>query len=210
MNCLGRGNYGLFLGMLMSLGVLLSYGVFLAHMLLDQTLTQRHIRAHGSARTERWNTNLSISQKFDLWAWAFTEDIRVGAVGLLSVFTAPLAWGLLLYHIYLIWAGMTTSESFKWDEWKDDVLDGYVYKCMEPMDRNKDDPERDENSDPHVPWPVSSTQRLVSRANQMSMSMEPRAQLDRPPWTVVRDLGEVINIYDLGFWDNLVDVFRLS
>ena len=153
---------------------------------------------------------MPFSQQIDLWAWAFTEDIRIGAVGILAIFTAPLAWGFLFYHVYLIWAGMTTSESFKWDEWKEDVADGYVFKCMEPKKTTLSNGTIPRGDDPFIPWPVSSPQRLVSRANKLSLEMEPDAQLTLPPWEPVHHLSQIINIYDLGFWDNLKDVFRLS
>ena len=104
---------------------------------------------------------------------------------------------------------MTTSESFKWDEWKDDITDGYVFKCTEPKPKPANG-EDHEDYDPYVPWPVSSEQRLVSRANRVSLDAEPDAELTKPPWTPVRDLGDVVNIYDLGVWDNFVDIFHTS
>lgn len=210
MNCLGRGNYGLFLGMVMSLGVMLCYGAFLSYHLLDDFLQVRLHHGLTSNSGPHWSSDRPFSQRIDLWAWAFTEDIRIGAVGILAIFTAPLAWGLLFYHIYLIWAGMTTSESFKWDEWKEDVSDGYVFKCMEPQKSSQANGSIIGGDDPFIPWPVSSPQRLVSRANRLSLEMEPGAQLTLPPWEPVQDLSQIINIYDLGFWDNMRDIFRLS
>ena len=35
-----------------------------------------------------------------------------------------------MYHGYLIWAGMTTNESSKWSDFKEDVGDGYVYRAL--------------------------------------------------------------------------------
>ena len=209
MNCLGRANYSYFLGMLLSLSLMLTYGAYLAHHLLDRFLMDNIGRHDASVSSgTHWSIDKTFTQRFDLWMWAFTEDIRIGAVGMLAIFTAPLGWGLFGYHIYLIWAGMTTNESFKWSEWKDDITDGYVFKCMEPKRSGENN--QDEHTDPYVPWPVSSPQRLVSRANKLSLEMESSAILTKPPWEPVRDLSEIINIYDLGFWDNLTDVFHSS
>ena len=243
--------------MLASLGTLLSYGTYLAYILLDALLQARLAPAPNivaSESTTSWGQGKSFGQRFDLWAWAFTEDIRVGCVGLLAAFTAPLAWGLLSYHVYLIWAGMTTSESFKWDEWKEDVADGYVVKTSLPRVISHDDAQgnsgtttpasteasaathttpkfgqdhntaramqeaKDKDKDdiePYVSWPGFCRERYASMANRLSRENEPSARLDdgnnhSNQWRRVRGLSEVTNIYDLGFWDNLVDAIRLS
>ena len=62
----------------------------------------------------------------------------MGAVTLLTLLTSPLVWGLLGYHIYLIWAGTTTNESMKWSEWQADMSDGFAFKRALPEDRQKD------------------------------------------------------------------------
>ena len=232
--------------MLASLGTLLSYGSYLAYLLLDALLQSKLVStsspssANGGGVTASWTEGKSLSQRFDLWAWAFTEDIRIGCVGLLAAFTAPLAWGLLLYHVYLVWAGMTTSESFKWDEWKEDVADGYVVKTSLPRGSDaregvsatttagpdtgaaRKNPngrdgyvgnrvEVDDEVEPFVPWPGSCRERYASMANRLSRENEPGARTQgNADWRPVWDLRELTNIYDLGFWDNLVDVFRLS
>ena len=48
-------------------------------------------------------------------------------VGMLAASTFLLPLGLLAYHCYLIWAGMTTNESQKWADWRDDMVDGVVF-----------------------------------------------------------------------------------
>ena len=64
---------------------------------------------------------------FNIWAIVIQMDSRIGTVTLLMLMTAPLAMAFLVYHTYLIWAGMTTNESAKWSDWKDDVEDGFVF-----------------------------------------------------------------------------------
>lgn len=209
MNCLGRGNYGFFVGMLLSLSFLLTYGTYIAYHLLDELLQDGLIRrSHGSRARSHWTAGRTYMQQFDMWAWAFTEDVRLGSVGLLALFTAPLAWGLFLYHIYLIWAGMTTNESFKWDDWKEDVKDGLVYKRDIPPS-----PEGRQNGmevEPKVRWPVSSNQQLLNRVHQQPVAASEDLGLQQQGWSRVHSLREVENIYDLGFWDNLKDIFHES
>ena len=188
--------------MVSSLGAMLSYGAYLTYRLLDRLIQESFLSDPTTMAKSHWSTGLPFSLKFDHFANAFIEDIRVGASGLLCAFTAPLAWGLLCYHVYLIWAGMTINESFKWDELKDDIADGYVYKCDEP--RASGDKSSDE---PTVPWPVSIPQRLVNRANNASIRREHGTRYMHPPWKQVRSLKDIVNIYDLGFGDNFVDIF---
>lgn len=140
---------------------------------------------------------------------------------MLAVLTAPLAWGLFLYHVYLIWAGMTTNESHKWADWRDDIADGIVFKGRR---RSRDSGGRSTNpgTEPKVAWPLESDQILVRREQGWPPSSEadehrtgPSSALDidhkddGKGWTNVMKLEEVYNIYDLGFWDNLGDILRI-
>jgi palmitoyltransferase len=260
-NCLGRENYFHFLAMLLSLAAMLAYGAYVGFHLLDGTIQDATDAARPEVtvssgeewiRGPRWSKGLTWSNWFDRWTWAFAAHIRVGAIALLAAMTAPLAGGLLAYHIYLIWHGMTTNESFKWEEWAEDVQDGYVYRCTDaqhprpepghlqygPTVASADDsssahkgdadgaeaqngePQMTEESlrqaiskysleelEPRSTWPIPPGQRLVSRANKMSLEAEllPGTVLGAEPWLKVESMEEVINIYDLGFWRNLKD-----
>ena len=93
MNCVGRSNYAYFIGMLMSLSVLLSYGSYITYLLAVKRLQDHTLRrSEGMNRRKKWSTDLTWSRYFELWAWALTENIPVGGVGMLDTFTAPLAW----------------------------------------------------------------------------------------------------------------------
>lgn len=266
-NCLGRHNYAYFIGMLLSLSIMLTYAAYLGYRLLNATLQDATDAASGTriplgggaavlARTgARWAKGLTWTTWLDRWAWVFSAHIRVGATTLLSAMTAPLAGGLLAYHIYLIRRGTTTNESFKWDEWAEDVQDGYVYSCT-ALDYPRPEvggcvkpPEGSEgwqatasgthvlghgganggplgendvkrflaryaphDLEPRTSWPVKPVQRLVSRANRMSLEAEllPGTSLGAEPWVKVESLEEVVNIYDLGWSANFRDAFGIK
>ncbi|KAI9878705.1 MAG: palmitoyltransferase swf1 [Pleopsidium flavum] len=220
-NCLGRGNYGYFVALLLVLSILLTYGGYLGHMLLTQTLQETPLRrSQGMASRSHWSVGKNWSVYFQLWGWAITKDVRVGSVAMLTIMIAPLAWGLLLYHVYLIWAGMTTNESLKWADWKDDIADGIVFKGRRSLNTagsGSIDPE----VEPNVAWPIESDQILVRTEtglppNTGESSMGAKATFasnaDHIPhefnWVSVKELQEVNNIYDLGFWDNFRDIIR--
>lgn len=150
---------------------------------------------------------------FNIWAIVIQMDSRIGTVTLLMLMTAPLAMAFLVYHTYLIWAGMTTNESAKWSDWKDDVEDGFVFKSSrgKVLDAS---PLTDFDD---LPWPFKSNQVLVTDdepplegyilvpgTNRVDYQSAEDAPID-PRWAPVRSMKEIDNIYDLGFWNNLRD-----
>lgn len=155
--------------------------------------------------------------------------LSIAGVGMLAASTAALPLGLLAYHCYLIWAGMTTNESQKWADWRDDMADGVVFKAslkalnehnklrsntgqqqVNGVPRDSEWQAGDDNPalgveldhEPYVPWPISSDQVIV------------RTNDGRPPtgqealWRRIWSLDEVHNIYDLGGWDNFMEILR--
>ena len=114
MNCVGKGNYGYFIALLFSLSVMLTYGAYLGYSILDTILQRISTQASGKYARHHWSTGQNWSQYGSMWAYGLALDNRVGGIGLLAMFTAPMAWGFFAYHMYLIWAGMTTNESSKW------------------------------------------------------------------------------------------------
>ena len=138
--------------------------------------------------------------------------LSVAGVGMLAATTTPLPLGLLAYHVYLVWAGMTTNESAKWADWKDDMQDGFVFigkrsvilqrererkgaDSVLPDGETDDEPECDD-------WPIKSNHMVVRTTD----GKPPVGQEDM--WERVSTLDDVTNIYDLGLWQNLVAIMR--
>ncbi|KAL6714466.1 palmitoyltransferase swf1 [Lecanora helva] len=169
----------------------------------------------GFENRDIWGKDKTWSQFFSIWGWTFSEDVRIGAVGMLALLTAPLAWGLLAYHIYLIWAGMTTNESSKWADWRDDIADGLVSKTVLTPEISASI-KRDTDVEPFVDWPISSNQQIRSARNDRSQDSQIVWSIDHNAnlgvnsthnyWKPVQSLEELDNIYDLGFEDNLKNI----
>lgn len=216
-NCVGRKNYRYFLALLLSLSILLTYGACLGYALLEENL--RNSFATGGAY---WSKSLTWMSWLNYWALAVTDDIRIGAVFLLATMTAPLAIGFLVYHIYLVWAGTTTNETAKWDDWKEDIADGLVYKAK-ISEVYKSGRQQDEAIEPYVRWPNISNQILIVtngepprigfsislQSNSILQSEDESAPVD-PRFIFVSSLQAIENIYDLGFWDNLRDALDFA
>ena len=217
MNCLGKQNYVYFVSLMASLAVLLTYGSYLAYALLDDTLQASTLRKSDGFRLRlHWSVGKTWSQYLQCCLGAFVDNTIIGAVGMLALLTAPLAWGLFLYHVYLVWAGMTTNESGKWADWRDDITDGIVYKSERIPDSALGNAQP--VNETVIVWPISSTQQLVSMENgpppdakmigrsDHTESLSTERKIAKQQWRQVYSLAEVINLYDLGFWSNSLDI----
>lgn len=189
-NCLGRANYHWFLALLASLGILLVYGSLLSHGLLASILP-----------IEKQS---GFKAFLDRWSYAITRDPRVGGVGLLALLTSPLAWGLFGYHVYLVWAGMTTNETNKWRMLREDMAHGLVFK------RERLSTVVQVNGTATIyEWPVIPHQEIV----RMTDGRRPRQDTFDEAASVPNDwehcwrLSQVENIFDLGFAENLREIF---
>jgi len=220
-NCVGRNNYRFFLALLLSVSVLLIYGGYLGYIILDRAL-QQAIFPQALPHARHWSKGEGWSVYFQFWGMAISDDIRIGGVFLLALLSAPLSLTLLFYHLYLIWAGMTTNESAKWTDWREDIAAGFAFKAKSSQiygSRTEGNPP----AEPNIPWPVNCDQTLVftdgnppkigyqltREFNSIVQPDNPDASLDTR-WIRVKSLNEVVNIYDLGFWSNLRDGLCIS
>ena len=151
-----------------------------------------------------------------------TGGLSIAGVGLLTAATGFLPLGLLAYHCYLIWAGMTTNESQKWSDWREDMRDGLVLKAnRRQLDKHYElqghvdhasisisgGELNSEHSDRHriepsVPWPIRSNQVIIYSPDGQAPAAEEAF------WTRIWNLHDVDNLYDLGGWSNLFEVLR--
>ena len=198
-NCVGYCNQHWFLLLLLSTALLTTCATWFGVDLLWNEI-MREFPSLGTSWIVIFKQS-SWSRYFGLWAWALQNNTRMGAVTLLCMLTGPLIWGLLAYSIYLIWAGTTTNESMKWSDWQAEMLDGYVFKRKLPEDRL-----RDTNVESTwTRWPVHSKQIVVRTEDGFPPTGTDGMGVGE--WERVWRLADIENLYDLGFLDNLADVF---
>ena len=241
-NCLGRGNHKWFLALLLSTAVLLAYGAFLAYSALKPKVDKQYARYEHWYRfrpspgsdPSSWSTYGEKKLHYFLtYVGIYIDEggISAAGVGLLALLTWPLPLGLLGYHIYLIYAGMTTNESSKWGDWADEIAEGSVFlgerrpetfqnyqprpgadsehssSTGTPIHTPPETPPDDE--EPRTTWPIESRHILVRTTNGQPPSKLPRrikSVADKDSFEQVWHLGPVENVYDLGFWDNLYEI----
>lgn len=148
----------------------------------------------------RWN------DYFTLISYSLTLDRGVGAITLLTLLMSPLVIGLTTYQLYLIWAGTTTNETSKWGNWKLDMDDGIVFR--RPLDPQRERDEEFESLRVGESWPQEAVEILVRTTNGEPPSGERADTLEgEGEWEKVWTLGDVVNVYDIGFRGNLADLF---
>ncbi|KAI5817977.1 DHHC palmitoyltransferase-domain-containing protein [Pyronema omphalodes] len=171
-NCVGLSNIRWFLLFLISTDVLLLVGMLLSWGILDFVLGQNGVEV----KTLAWR------EYFRLLGLAIVEQVYVGAVFLLCALCGVLSNTFTGYHVYLIWAGTTSNETTKWDEWKDELRRGlYISGRWKTRTKTKTKPKP---------------------GTDIDTKTKPEQDTNTKP---VSGLHEVDNIYDCGaaanFWD---------
>ncbi|KAI2629919.1 zf-DHHC-domain-containing protein [Hypoxylon sp. NC1633] len=198
-NCVGYGNQHYFILLLLSTATLTLYGGLLGLTIIADVARSR-------------NPSFTLFPKPPSWSWreylilltfGIQSDVGVGSVTLLALMTSPLVWVLLAYHMYLIYSGTTTNESMKWQDWQLEMDDGCAFRRSLPFDRPRDP----RIEAPWTRWPVEPVQVLVRTEDGAPPNVASSAELGVGEWERVWRLRDIENLYDLGFWDNLVDVF---
>ncbi len=197
-NCVGAGNHHWFLLLLLSTGVLTLYGGTLGLSLIAAKIRERDT----AWALLPWASSLDWHDWLVMWSWGLQDRVGLGSVSLLTLMTSPLVWGLVGYNVWNVWSGVTTNESMKWCDLQCDMDDGLVFRRRMAPGRPKD-PHLEA---PRTRWPAEPDQIIVARFDG-----QPPPAADSFPgegeWEPVWRLRDVENLYDLGFWDNLVDIF---
>ncbi|KAF2202825.1 palmitoyltransferase swf1 [Delitschia confertaspora ATCC 74209] len=224
-NCLGRGNYRWFLALLLSTGVMIAYGAYVAYIVLTPLVRHHYIQYEPWYRYRNYPTNGALWENFDTKLHKFVTcasialdvgGLCLSGVGLLALLTWPLPLALLAYHVYLIWAGMTTNESAKWADWRDDMNDGVVFLGLrkeEAVEHAKRQPKTGnlDAEEPPTTWPLQSRHIIIR-----TMDGKPPLNIPSRIKNVAKEssfercwsLNEVENVYDLGFWENFLEAMR--
>jgi hypothetical protein len=202
-NCVGSNNHHWFILLLLSTGALCVYGGALGTNLLVHKMRARYPAWALFPWAANAGKGMELKPWLIVWSWGLQDSISMGSVTLLCVLISPLVWALLSYHIWLIYCGTTTNESMKWSDWQAEMDEGCAFKRSLPAGRAKD-----LSLEPvWTRWPCEAEQIVVRTED----GNPPREDIRNVPgvgqWERVFKLRNVENLYDIGFWDNVVDIF---
>lgn len=205
-NCVGHKNTRHFLAFLSLTNIFLTYGAYISYTVMN-------IFIQSLLPPRRKVSELPWSLYFKGWGVGFIQATPLAAVFLLSTFCSVVTYSFTLYHLYLIWAGTTTNETFKWSDWAEDIRSGEIYIATAnsplystrppeslPHANSEMNGEMHENmTEPKVPWAKEPRQVLA----RVPLGGDP-ARLPRElSWKRCEGLQEVENLYDLGWSENL-------
>ncbi|RDA91009.1 hypothetical protein CP533_3136 [Ophiocordyceps camponoti-saundersi (nom. inval.)] len=196
-SCVGYGNHHWFLSLLASTLLLTTAGTVLGTQHLWFMMKERH------PEYSLWKPNgMTLNSYLAVWAWILQRNVRLGATTLLALLTTPLVFGLLVYSLYLVYAGTTTNESLKWSVVKEDMDDGCAFRRLLPPGRK-----RDPRTEPLCHrWPGEPAHILVGTGDGQPPAADAGLH-GEGEWEHVWQLKHVDNLYDVGFLDNLSDSF---
>jgi palmitoyltransferase ZDHHC4 len=200
--------------------LILAYAAQLAYLTVAPQVREQ--RARYPTEYDKPSVRLLKNQQGEGIAWwvaqvliwiigcvdAFNTALIVGGVarsgvGLLALVTAPIPAGLLAYHVYLVWAGMTTNESRKWGDWEAELADGsgFIAPIVDNNESTQGAPYR---------WAKRSRQILVLTSDGLPprvLQPDMKAVVgEHVEWGRCKSLKGVENTYDLGPWRNLMDI----
>lgn len=232
-NCVGAGNQRWFLLLLLTTALLASFGGLVGGSLIAARTARQfpawsvlpwrarladdhHPDDHPDDPGQLGHLGRPLNLDLDLqgwlvcWSWGMRDLVRLGTVSLLGLLLSPLVWGLLAYNAWNIATGQTTNESLKWADWRDDMACGLVYRRRLSRERGNRHgvPAAVVEAASLSRWPLEPEHVLVC-ADADGKPPEP-ADPSLPgvgEWEQVWRLRDVDNIYNIGVWRNLTDVF---
>lgn len=195
--CVGYGNHHWFLLTLVSTAVLTTYGALMGGSIMMSQMTDRY--PHWTLWPPKY---LSWHEYLGVWSYGLQQSVPMGAITLLTAMLSPMVWGLLGYSLFLVYCGTTTNETAKWGDWEYEMDDGYAFRRRMSPHRQKFT-----TIEPaFTRWPVE-TEQILTRSEDGRPPPDDAPLPGEGPWQRVWKLKDVVNMYDLGFKDNLRDVF---
>lgn len=193
-NCVGYGNYRYFLAFLLANFAMLLYGAVILHRLISRYI---QVLLLDGSRPLAHIVDPGLFQ-WRYWRYVLRSTHYHNAVGLfaLCIPLTPVVAGFLGVHLRYIYLGATTNEVSKWEMINDCIEEGTLYFYADASPRTV----TDSNSQPTIVLqkladgsfnrPLTPAETLRVRQNNLQLQQ-------------VKDHGDIVNIYDHGFWNNL-------
>ena len=119
-SCVGERNYRWFLLFLLYHSGLCFYSTYLHARIIQHLALDVHRLDEAYYYDERGQpTTISFWQGFQ---YLFVHHNITMAIGIFCLVIGFALWAFWAYHMYLVWQGTTTNETFKWGDLKDELV----------------------------------------------------------------------------------------
>ncbi|KAF9430446.1 hypothetical protein BGZ94_006794 [Podila epigama] len=162
--------------------------------------------------SNRWE-KLGVFRTYHIFIYQMQVDKGLGALGVFATLAGLVIFIFFMYNLYLIATGVTTNESFKWEDIGEMI---YRRELVEVQDVNlegvaigpKRYEQRDRRHPSHLryipPQPRSPQQQQQQAQSRMRSSEQDDEVLEyRTVERVITKMSEIDNLYDEGVRKNL-------
>ncbi|KAJ3215227.1 palmitoyltransferase swf1 [Dinochytrium kinnereticum] len=199
-NCVGHYNYRYFIMFLGSTASIALYGTYLVFRILQNEMDVRRVWSLVIYDRETY-----ARTKITSWQAIMVEPL-LSALALFAGIAGIVVLVFMLYQLSMVLRGLTTNESFKWDDLKYDIQTHQITTI--PKDLYEYNQSHKEES---VSSSGSKIRRRVNAKGKSGASSAPLKTfvpstddgIEQIPLTSVR---QIRNIYNGGAWKNVMDM----
>ncbi|TPX67664.1 hypothetical protein SpCBS45565_g03632 [Spizellomyces sp. 'palustris'] len=147
-------------------------------------------------RITQERSRITFKQK---WLYMIHHEMMLAALGIFAALGGIVVLAFIGYQLSLVFRGVTTNESFKWDDLDYDIRKGQLRMPRELYDFNHGRREEDRSTTP-TKGNTTATRRKGRKVNEKSHDRE------RDDYVSVKSIAQIRNIYHGGPWANLMDI----
>ncbi|GJJ75704.1 palmitoyltransferase ZDHHC4 [Entomortierella parvispora] len=205
--CVGHNNHRYFILFLYSAFQVCWYGSFLIYHVFTSRMYDSPMYKFLVA-TNQWE-QLGFLRGYHIFLYQMQTDKSLGALAIFASLAGLVIFIFFIYNLYLIATGVTTNESFKWEDIGEMIYRRELVEVIETdMNGAQLGPKRYEQRDrrhpshPRYVEPSASQQSLQQQHQQKRPQPLPRPAVER----VITKMKEIENIYDRGVKENLSSI----
>ncbi|KAI9105445.1 DHHC palmitoyltransferase-domain-containing protein [Phlyctochytrium arcticum] len=179
--CVGYRNYRWFLLFLFLTNTIAYYGCYLSIQVLRYEMDVQGIhKMYTINRVTNVHAPVTFKQK---WMYILHQEPALSGLGIFAAIGGFVVTLFLMYQMTFVFRGMTTNESFKWDDLGYDIKNGHVQI-------------------PQTLYEANLTHGNGSKQKQAHEHDKGQAQR----MAKLSSVNDLKNIYNLGIWGNMMEI----
>ncbi|KAF9929175.1 hypothetical protein FBU30_001788 [Linnemannia zychae] len=204
--CVGHKNHRYFMLFLYSAVQVCWYGTFLIYKIFVSRMYNTPMFRFLMA-TKRWE-QLGFLRDYHIFIYQMQTDKSLGALGVFAFLAGLVIFFFFIYNIYLIATGVTTNESFKWEDIGEMIYRKELVEIIETDaagtqigPKRYEQRDRRHSSHPRYVGPPA-TPTPPPQSPKQAQSAEQVVEVEK----VIGKMREIDNIYDQGVVANIKSI----